>query len=146
MSEKTIVTRVKAPRPRAVMLSKRANVFYLERSRVIQADDRVVYLTDTGANIEKMFNIPDKNTAFLLLGKGTSISDAAARKLAESNVMVGFCGSGGSPLFGAMDFTFLSPQDESALCIACQTSWDGFCQRGRQAVKIHHRRSGQCIP
>ena len=112
MSEKTIVTRVKAPRPRAVMLSKRANVFYLERSRVIQADDRVVYLTDTGANIEKMFNIPDKNTAFLLLGKGTSISDAAARKLAESNVMVGFCGSGGSPLFGAMDFTFLSPQDE----------------------------------
>ncbi|HQT42537.1 MAG TPA: type I-F CRISPR-associated endonuclease Cas1f [Halothiobacillus sp.] len=94
------------------MLSKRANVFYLERSRVIQVDDRVVYLTDTGADIEKMFNIPDKNTAFLLLGKGTSISDAAARKLAESNVMVGFCGSGGSPLFAAMDLTFLTPQDE----------------------------------
>jgi len=107
-------TRIKAKtaRPRAVMLSKRANVFYLERSRIIQVDDRVVYLTNTGADIEKMFNIPDKNTAFLLLGKGTSISDAAARKLAESNVMVGFCGSGGSPLFAAMDLTFLTPQDE----------------------------------
>ena len=103
---------IKAPRPRAVMLSKRANVFYLERARVIQVDDRLVYLTDTGANIEKMFNIPDKNTAFLLLGKGTSITDAAMRKLAESNVMVGFCGSGGSPLFAGMDITFLPPQDE----------------------------------
>jgi len=99
-------------RPRAVMLSKRANVFYLERSRVMQLDEKVVYLTDTGMNIEKMFNIPDKNTAFLLLGKGTSITDAAMRKLAESNVMVGFCGSGGSPLFSGMDITFLPPQDE----------------------------------
>ena len=103
---------IKKPRPRAVMLSKRANVFYLERARVIQVDERIVYLTDTGADIEKMFNIPDKNTAFLLLGKGTSITDSAIRKLAESNVMVGFCGSGGSPLFGALDLVFLSPQDE----------------------------------
>ncbi len=94
------------------MLSKRANVFYLERARVMQVNERIVYLTDTGAPVEKMFNIPDKNTAFLLLGKGTSITDAAVRKLAESNVMLGFCGSGGSPLFGALDITFLPPQDE----------------------------------
>ncbi|WLQ14264.1 type I-F CRISPR-associated endonuclease Cas1f [Hahella aquimaris] len=103
---------LKKVRPRAVMLSKRANVFYLERARVMQVDDRVVYLTETGAEIESMFNIPDKNTAFLLLGKGTSITDAAIRKFAESNVLVGFCGSGGSPLFGALDITFLAPQDE----------------------------------
>lgn len=112
MKQKTSAITAEFVRPRAVMLSKRANVFYLERSRVIQVDDRVVYLTNTGADVEKMFNIPDKNTAFLLLGKGTSISDAAARKLAESNVVIGFCGSGGSPLFSAMDLTFLSPQDE----------------------------------
>ena len=101
-----------APRPRAVMLSKRANVFYLEHARVLQKDDRVVYLTERGDEIERFFNIPEKNTAFLLLGKGTSITDAAARKLAESNVIVGFCGSGGSPLFGMVDVAFMTPQSE----------------------------------
>jgi len=99
-------------RPLAVMMSKRANVFYLEHVRLFQKDDRLMYLTETGQPIEKIVNIPAKNTAFILLGKGTSITDAAARKLAESNIMLGFCGSGGSPLFGATDITFLSPQDE----------------------------------
>ena len=99
-------------RPRAVMLSKRANVFYLEHVRVAQMDNRIVYLTQGEGDVDRYFNIPERNTAFLLLGKGTSITDAAARRLAESNVMVGFCGSGGSPLFGAMDLVFLSPQSE----------------------------------
>lgn len=95
-----------------VMLSKRACVFYLERARVMLKDDRVVHCSDNGQPTEHFFNIPDKNTSFLLLGKGTSITDAAARRLAESNVMVGFCGSGGSPLFSALDLTFLAPQSE----------------------------------
>ena len=99
-------------KPRAVLLSKRANVFYLEHVRVMQKDDRVVYLTDTGADIEQFFNIPERNTAFLLLGKGSSLTDAAARKLADSNVVIGFCGSGGSPLFCAADMTFLTTQSE----------------------------------
>lgn len=98
--------------PRPVMLSRRANVFYLEHVRVQQMDDRVVYLTQDGGAIERFFNIPERNTAFILLGKGSSITDAAMRRLAESNVMVGFCGSGGSPLFGALDITFLAPQSE----------------------------------
>ncbi|MFN4328775.1 MAG: type I-F CRISPR-associated endonuclease Cas1f [Limnobacter sp.] len=51
-------------------------------------------------------------TSFILLGKGTSVTDAAVRKLSESNVILGFCGSGGSPLFAEMDVTFLLPQDE----------------------------------
>jgi CRISPR-associated protein Cas1 len=100
------------PRPLAIMLSKRANVFYLEHARVVQMDNRVVYLTEDGGKIERFFNIPERNTVFLLLGKGTSITDAAARKLSESNVMVGFCGSGGSPLFATTDLTFLTPQSE----------------------------------
>lgn len=102
----------KERRPQAVMMSKRANVFYLEHVRVFQKDGRLMYLTETGQPIEKIVNIPDKNTAFILLGKGTSITDSAARKLAESNIMLGFCGSGGSPLFGAADLSFLLPQDE----------------------------------
>ncbi|HRY16743.1 MAG TPA: type I-F CRISPR-associated endonuclease Cas1f, partial [Candidatus Competibacteraceae bacterium] len=99
-------------KPRAVLLSKRANVFYLEHVRIMQKDDRVVYLTDTGADVEQFFNIPERNTAFLLLGKGSSLTDAAARKLADSNVVIGFCGSGGSPLFCATDMTFLTTQSE----------------------------------
>lgn len=102
----------KERRPQAVMMSRRANVFYLEHVRVFQKDGRLMYLTETGQPIEKIVNIPDKNTALILLGKGTSITDSAARKLAESNIMLGFCGSGGSPLFGAADLTFLLPQDE----------------------------------
>ena len=102
----------KQVKPRAVLLSKRANVFYLEHVRIMQKDDRVVYLTDTGADVEQFFNIPERNTAFLLLGKGSSLTDAAARKLADSNVVIGFCGSGGSPLFCATDMTFLTTQSE----------------------------------
>jgi len=99
-------------RSSAVIMSKRSNVFYIEHAKVMQSGERIVYLTDSGEDIERMFNIPDKNTALLMLGKGTSITDAAARKLAESNVMLAFCGSGGSPLFSAMDIVFMPPQDE----------------------------------
>lgn len=99
-------------RPRPLMLSKRACVFYLEHVRVILKDDRIVYLTDSNQPVEHFYNIPERNTAFLLLGKGSSLTDSAARRLAESNVIVGFCGSGGSPLFSALDLTFLAPQSE----------------------------------
>lgn len=102
----------KSGRPRAVMLSKRANIFYLERCKVMQRNESVVYLTDTGQDIERYFNIPDKNTLFILLGTGTSITSSAIRKLSESNVVVGFCGSGGSPLTATVDASFVLPQDE----------------------------------
>ena len=99
-------------KPKQILLSKRANVFYLEHVRVLQKDERIVYLTNTDSEVERFFNIPERNTAFLLLGKGTSITDAAARKLAESNVIVGFAGNGGSPLFSMVDYVFLSPLSE----------------------------------
>jgi CRISPR-associated protein Cas1 len=99
-------------KPKQILLSKRANVFYLEHVRVLQKDDRIVYLTNTDNEVERFFNIPERNTAFLLLGKGTSITDSAARRLAESNVMVGFVGNGGSPLFSMVDYAFLSPLSE----------------------------------
>ena len=99
-------------KPRAILLSKRAHVAYIEYARVLVKDDRVVYLTETGESVEQFFNIPYRNTALLMLGKGTSITDAAARKLAEAQVMIGFCGSGGSPLLHAVDAVFSSPQSE----------------------------------
>lgn len=103
-----------------VMISKRANIFYLEHAKVLQKDGRVVYLTEKDASTDHFFNIPDKNTSFILLGKGTSITDAAARLLAESNVIVGFCGSGGTPLFSANDFVLLDPKDEYGPTIYAQ--------------------------
>ncbi len=101
-----------ARRPQAVMMSKRANVFYLERVRVFQRNECVVYGAMTEPGMQQLVNIPDKNSAFLLLGKGSSITDSAVRTLAESNVIVGFCGSGGSPLHAISDPIFLTPQDE----------------------------------
>lgn len=99
-------------KPRKILLSKRANVFYLEHVRVIQKDNRVIWLTEGGEDVDQYFNLPERNTALLLLGKGTSITDAAIRRLAESNVLVGFCGSGGSPLLAGVDPVFLAPQSE----------------------------------
>lgn len=98
--------------PNAILLSKRANIIYLERAKVLQKDDRVLYLTVGNGDLEQYFNIPEKNTALLLLGQGTSITSSAARKLADSNVMVGFCGTGGAPLFSTVDPVFLSGQSE----------------------------------
>lgn len=99
-------------KPRAILLSKRAHLLYVEFARVLVKDDRVVYLTETGEAVEQFFNIPYRNSAMLLLGKGTSITDAAMRKLAEAQVLVGFCGSGGSPLLHAADVVFSAPQSE----------------------------------
>lgn len=101
-----------SPKPRQILLSKRANIFYLEHARVLQKDGRIIWLTESGEDVEQYFNLPERNTALLLLGKGTSITDAAVRRLAESNVLVGFCGSGGAPLFATTEPVFLTPQSE----------------------------------
>ncbi len=99
-------------KPRQILMSKRANIFYLEHVRIMQKNDRVVYLTQTDSDVEFFYNVPERNTIFLLLGKGTSITDAAARRLAESNVIFAFVGNGGSPLFSAVDYVFLASQSE----------------------------------
>ena len=63
------------------------------------------------------WNIPIANTTSLLLGTGTSITQAAMRELAKAGVVVGFCGGGGgTPLFSATgrdtDILWFSPQSE----------------------------------
>lgn len=82
---------------KAILHSKRANIYYLEKCRVMQKDGRVVYLTES--NDENLFwNIPVANTTVILLGSGTSLTQAAVRVLASAGVMIGFCGGGGTPL------------------------------------------------
>ena len=100
---------------KAILHSKRANMFYLEYCRVMQKDGRVLYLTEATSNKSKenqYFNIPIANTTVLMLGNGTSITQAAMRMLAQAGVLVGFCGGGGTPLYMACEVEWLTPQSE----------------------------------
>lgn len=94
-----------------ILHSKRANLYYLEHCRVMQKDGRVVYLTETKkANL--YWNIPIANTTFILLGTGTSITQAAMRLLAKAGVLVGFTGGAGTPLIAGVEIEWLTPQNE----------------------------------
>ncbi|MDF1812255.1 MAG: type I-F CRISPR-associated endonuclease Cas1f [Verrucomicrobiales bacterium] len=98
---------------KAILHSKRANLYYLEKCRVMQKDGRVLYLMeDAKGDGSKYWNIPIANTTCLLLGTGTSITQAAMRLLASAGVMVGFCGGGSTPLLMATEIEWLSPQSE----------------------------------
>lgn len=96
---------------KAILHSKRANLFYLEQCRVMQKDGRVLYLTEA-KNENQYWNIPIANTTVILLGTGTSITQAAMRMLASAGVLVGFCGGGGTPLFAGSEVEWLIPQSE----------------------------------
>jgi CRISPR-associated protein Cas1 len=96
---------------KAILHSKRANIYYLEKCRVMQKDGRVLYLTE--AKEEKQYwNIPIANTTVILLGTGTSITQAAVRMLASAGVLIGFSGGGGTPLLMGNDIEWLTPQSE----------------------------------
>ena len=96
---------------KAILHSKRANIYYLEKCRVMQKDGRVLYLTE-GKNENQYWNIPIANTTVILLGTGTSLTQAAMRMLAGAGVLVGFCGGGGTPLFSGSEIEWLTPQGE----------------------------------
>lgn len=100
---------------KTILHSKRANIYYLEHCRVLVNGGRVEYVTDEGKR-SLYWNIPIANTTTVLLGTGTSVTQAAMRELAKAGVLVGFCGGGGTPLFSAAEFevevAWMSPQSE----------------------------------
>ncbi|MGF6527659.1 type I-F CRISPR-associated endonuclease Cas1f [Variovorax sp. PvP013] len=100
---------------KTILHSKRANLYYLEHCRVLVNGGRVEYVTDEGKH-SLYWNIPIANTTTLLLGTGTSLTQAAMRELAKAGVLVGFCGGGGTPLFSAnevdVEVAWLTPQSE----------------------------------
>ena len=96
---------------KAILHSKRANIFYLEKCRVMQKDGRVVFLTENEAE-KQYWNIPIANTTVILLGTGTSITQAAVRMLASAGVLIGFSGGGGTPLLMANEIEWMTPQSE----------------------------------
>lgn len=96
---------------KAILHSKRANIYYIEKCRVMQKSGRVVYLTEE--KVEKQYwNIPIANTTVVLLGTGTSITQAAVRMLASAGVLIGFCGGGGTPLIASNEIEWLNSQSE----------------------------------
>ncbi|MQY51290.1 type I-F CRISPR-associated endonuclease Cas1f [Rhodocyclus gracilis] len=100
---------------KTILHSKRANLYYIEHCRVLVNGGRVEYVTDEGKQ-SLYWNIPIANTTVLLLGTGTSITQAAIRELSKAGVMVGFSGGGGTPLCSANEADFevswFSPQSE----------------------------------
>lgn len=100
---------------KTILHSKRSNIYYLQYCRILVNGGRVEYVTDEGKQ-SLYWNIPIANTSVIMLGTGTSITQAAMRELARAGVMVGFCGGGGTPLFAAnevdVDVSWLTPQSE----------------------------------
>lgn len=100
---------------KTILHSKRANIYYLQHCRVLVNGGRVEYITDQGKQ-SLYWNIPIANTTTVLLGTGTSITQAAMRELAKAGVLVGFCGGGGTPLFSAnevdIEVAWFTPQSE----------------------------------
>ncbi len=127
---------------KAILHSKRANIYYLEKCRVMQKDGRVLFLTEE-SDQKQYWNIPIANTTCVLLGMGTSITQAAVRMLASAGVLIGFSGTGGTPLVAATEVEWLSPQSEYRPTEYLQgwISWWFEDQKRFQAAKIfQHRR------
>ena len=134
---------------KTILHSKRANIYYLQHCRVLVNGGRVEYVTDAGKR-SLYWNIPIANTTTVLLGTGTSITQAAMRELAKAGVLVGFCGGGGTPLFSAnevdIEVAWFSPQSEYRPTEYLQ-AWVGFWfddnLRLAAAKVIQHARSAR---
>ena len=122
---------------KAILHSRRANIYYLEKCRVMQKDGRVLYLTEEDAN-KQYWNIPIANTTCILLGTGTSITQAAVRMLASAGVLIGFSGGGGTPLIAANEIEWLSPQSEYRPTEFIQ-NWLSFWFDDQQRLKAARR-------
>ena len=100
-------TPIRLKHPKAQRLTRvedRASFFYVDRCAVIQ-DNNGTALTVNGIKGPQTVYLPTATLAALLLGPGTSITQAAAAALAQSGTAAVFTGSGMVRSYGA----FLSP-------------------------------------
>lgn len=113
---------------KTILHSKRANIYYLEHCRLLVNGGRVEFVTEE-KNRSHYWNIPIANTTTVMLGTGTSVTQAAMRELAKAGVLVGFCGGGGTPLFTAnevdVEVAWFTPQSEYRPTQYLQ-QWVGF--------------------
>lgn len=85
-----------------LLVTDREGALFLERARIHVEGGRVVYhIADD--EMRREYNIPHVNLAVLFMGQGTSITQEAARLLAEEGVHVALTGTGGTPVhFGSL--------------------------------------------
>lgn len=83
-----------------ILPTHKYGIEYVEHCAVRAADDQLAFVRRKDA-VQQHFNIPVGNTAVLLLGPGTSLTQQAARMCAENNVLIGFCGGGATPVYMA---------------------------------------------
>lgn len=100
---------------KTILHSKRSNIYYLQYCRVLVNGGRVEYVTEEGKH-SLYWNIPIANTTVVMLGTGTSVTQAAMREFARAGVLIGFCGGGGTPLYSAneveVNVSWLTSQSE----------------------------------
>ena len=81
-----------------ILPSAKHSLYYVEHCKIAMSDEHLCFIKQTNA-IEKHFSIPYANTSCLLAGPGTSITQAAAEKLAKEKVMFAFTAGGGTPIY-----------------------------------------------
>lgn len=82
----------------SLLPSHKIGVHLYEHCRVLVKDEKLVFNRKEN-EFYKYWAIPYGCLNVLLLGNGTSITQSAARLLADEGVMLGFVGGGGTPLF-----------------------------------------------
>ena len=82
----------------AILPTHKYGITLREHCRIMVKDEKLTYLQQDKA-YQKFWAIPYGNLNVLMLGTGTSITQAAARLLSEEGVMLAFVGGGGMPLF-----------------------------------------------
>lgn len=101
-----------------MLFSHRQGVLYLEHCRVQASDGQLSFVRAQDA-YEKHWSIPHGNVCALLLGPGTSITHQAIHRLSEEQVLLGFVGGGGAPLF----FGSQSEYRPTEYCQAWVSKW-----------------------
>lgn len=79
-----------------ILFTHKQEMLYLEHAKVRLENDRVVYDLDMDSEPLR-YNFPYKNAQLLILGIGTSITQAAMKKLSLEGVIVVFSGAEGFP-------------------------------------------------
>ena len=72
-------------------------LYIIEQCRVMVKDHKLCWVS-AEKDWYRYFAIPVANTTVVMLGNGTSITQSAVRMLAEQNIILGFTGTGGTPL------------------------------------------------
>jgi CRISP-associated protein Cas1 len=92
----------------AILPSHKTNIEYVEHCKIVAADDRLVYVRKKDA-VDQHFSIPYGNTALLLLGPGTSLTQQAARLAASQGMVIAFTAGGATPIYLAAQNEYREP-------------------------------------